>query len=77
MPLRQPLLEHFSIDQQLEPAGVRLGVLSGSLISGIFGYFFLRRLLARPEDVRKTQSPPLTRGRRTGIRIGEAHKEAS
>lgn len=60
-------------------AGVRLGVLSGSLVSGILGYFFLSRQLASSEDARKAQQDGQTARHRqgTGVRLGEARKEAS
>ncbi len=53
-------------------AGVRLGVLSGSIVSGFLGYFLLSRMLSQPED-RKADA----HRRSHDIRIGEPRKEAS
>jgi len=54
-------------------AGVRLGVLSGSLVSGILGYFLLSRILAR--STRGARSSQQTAAPR--IRIGAAGKQTS
>jgi len=64
-----------AFDDAALSAGVRLGVLSGSLISGFLGYFILKHLLA-PADER-TDAARTRAHRRSRIRIGEARKETS
>jgi NhaA family Na+:H+ antiporter len=61
-------------------AGVRLGVLSGSLVSGIAGYFFLSRMLARSRSEAGREPAGQRAGetrRAVAMRIGEVRKEAS
>jgi NhaA family Na+:H+ antiporter len=64
-----------AFDDAALSAGVRLGVLSGSLVSGFVGYFILKRLLAAAGE--HTDTARTHARRRSRIRIGEARKETS
>jgi NhaA family Na+:H+ antiporter len=58
-------------------AGVRLGVLSGSLVSGILGCFLLARILRRTSARESEYRLPPRAHRAAELRIGNPRKETT